>query len=281
MSFLSDPDVHYDRVSAAWEYMVGEDLHHGYFSDPAYSLAQATRALTLLMAERSGISAGLEVLDAGCGTGGPAICLAREFGCKVVGISTSKIGVERARQRARDAGLSQLSFQVADAIATGYPDQSFDRVWILETSHLIQQKELLLCESARLLRPGGKLALCDIVLGRVTPIEEVLKLRREFTTLQEVWGRVKTQLLGDYARSLEQLGLETEVWDISTEVFPTFAHWKHNAEQQSDKATELLGAAELEKFLRAADIMARFSKEGRLGYGLVVATKPGAWSPGS
>jgi 27-O-demethylrifamycin SV methyltransferase len=279
MSFLSNPDIHYDRVSAAWEYLVGEDLHFGYFAEPTYTLPQATRALTRILAKRAGAAPGMKVLDIGCGTGGPAICLAQEFGCRVVGISTSRVGVERARRRAMDAGLNgNASFHVADGTATGFADQAFDLVWIMETSHLIPDKQRLLRESVRLLPPGGKLALCDIVLGRETPLDEVLKLRADFATLQEVFGRVKTQPLEGYARILEEIGLHAEFQDVSAQVLPTFVHWKQNAERHAQEVSELLSGNELEKFLRSCDIMARFWKDRRLGYALLVATKPPASS---
>jgi 27-O-demethylrifamycin SV methyltransferase len=275
MSQLSNPDAHYDRVTAAWEYLIGEDLHLGYFAYPTYTLPQATQALTRLMADRAGITPGMEVLDIGCGTGGPAIYLTRNFGCRVFGMSTSKTGVERARKRVIAAGLNgNIRFRVADGTATGLPSETFDRVWVMESSHLIPQKELLLHESARMLRPGGKLCLCDIVSRREIPLPEVLRLHKDLTTLQRVFGRAKTQPLENYARILEGIGLTVELQDISAEVLPTFAHWKQNAELHAQTVTELISETELEQFLFACDIMTRFWKDRRFGYGVLVATKP-------
>jgi cyclopropane fatty-acyl-phospholipid synthase-like methyltransferase len=275
MGQLSDPDVHYDRVTAAWQYLIGDDLHLGYFAVPTYSLAEATQALTRLMAERAGITPGMEILDIGCGTGGPAIHLAQTYGCRVVGISTSIVGVERARERGADAGLDgNVRFCVAEGTATGLPSNTFDLVWIMESSHLIPEKELLLRESARLLRSGGKLCLCDIISSRPTPLSEVLKLRQELTTLQSVFGRVKTKPLACYARMLEEIGLSVETEDISEEVLPTLAHWKQNARRHAQTVAELIGKDEVEQFVSACDIMAQFWKDGRFGYGVLVATKP-------
>lgn len=56
------------------------------------------------------------VLDVACGTAGPALILAREFGCRVHGVDVSAVFVERARGRIAHAGLEQLvSVELADA----------------------------------------------------------------------------------------------------------------------------------------------------------------------
>lgn len=274
MSLASEPDIHYDRVTAAWNYLIGEDLHFGYFKEPTYTLPEATQALTRVMAQRASISAGMDVLDIGCGTGNPAMFLARELGCRVTGISTSRVCVEQAERRAAALGLRDIRFRVADGAATGFADQSFDRVWVMETSHLIAQKECLFRECVRVLRPGGKLALCDIVLRREIPLEEVLRLRGDLTTLQVAFGRAKLQPFETYARMLNEFGVRTEVEDLSERVLPTVDHWRRNADLHAAEVEQILGPEDLQDFRQSCDILARFWQDGRLGYVLLVATKP-------
>lgn len=277
MGLLSNPEAHYDRITEAWDYLIGGDFHFGYFDVPTRTLPEATQALTALMAHCACIQPGARVLDIGCGTGGPAIYLAQTYGCSVLGISNSTVGIEQARKRGVHAGLNgRVQFSVAEGTATGLPSLAFDVVWIMESSHLIPEKDQLLRESERLLRPGGKLCLCDIVSCRKTPLDEVLKLRREFTTLQRVFGRVKTQPLECYVRVLEEIGLNVEAEDISAKVLPTFAHWKENAERHAQSVAELIGNNEVEQFLSACNIMLRFWKDRRFGYAVLVATKPAA-----
>src|SRR5712691_10229348 len=52
-------------------------------------------------ARRAGIVAGTSVLDIGSGTGGPACYLARNFGCRVLGVDVSMVGHAQAETRAR------------------------------------------------------------------------------------------------------------------------------------------------------------------------------------
>ena len=133
-----DPAAHYDRVTEAWRLLLGQDLHYGVFATGSESLSEATAALTDHMVEAAQLQSGLRVLDVGCGNGAPGCFLAATFGVNVVGITTSKVGISLANERAAAAGLADAaSFELRDGTVNGYPDDSFDRVWVLESSHLI------------------------------------------------------------------------------------------------------------------------------------------------
>ena len=95
-------------------------------------------------------AAGKDVLDYGCSTGDHALALA-PIARSYLGIDISDVAIATAQQRA--AGLA-ASFQVADAMATGLPDASFDLVFGSGIVHHLDT-ERSLREIARLLRPGG------------------------------------------------------------------------------------------------------------------------------
>lgn len=274
MKYSIEPTAHYDRVTEAWRYLIGEDLHLGYFKEATDGLSKATEALTDSMAEAAQLGPGLKILDIGCGTGSPAALLASKWGCRVVGISTSKVGVVEANAKAKAAGFTdQLFFRVADALQTGYRDGSFDRIWVMESSHLIPQKGQLLQECVRIVRSGGKIALCDIVLRRHLDSNELFEISADMRTVQEVFGRANTQSLNFYEKTLGRLGLTTEVNDISEYVLPTFDHWRDNAERYGNIVEGILGREELNKFTLSCEILARFFRSGLLGYGIVVSSK--------
>jgi 27-O-demethylrifamycin SV methyltransferase len=270
-----DPAAHYDVVTDAWHYLLGEDFHYGYFSNPDLSLQKATLALTQLLAERAKINPGLRVLDVGCGTGNPALFLAREYKTRVLGISTSEVGIERARARAAQEGLSgQVQFELRDGTATGLDDKSFDRVWVMESSHLMPRKDLLLKESLRVLRPGGRLVLCDIVRLRAVPFAELLTLQKDIVVLDKVFGRAQMAELQQYTEWAEAAGFRAiTVTDISRETLPTLARWRANADSNAATVAELLGTEGLAQFRQACDILTKFWLDW-LGYGLLVAERP-------
>lgn len=124
MAEADDPVTHYDKINRAWQYLLGEDFHYGYFRDENESLEDATENLTTLMAKKGLIGSDLSVLDVGCGIGNPACLIAERHGCRVTGISTSREGVELATRRAHDKGLAKrITFQVADGMDNKLPDR--------------------------------------------------------------------------------------------------------------------------------------------------------------
>jgi cyclopropane fatty-acyl-phospholipid synthase-like methyltransferase len=238
-------------------------------------LEAATSNLTTLMAERGSIGPDMSVLDVGCGIGNPACMLAERHGCRIVGISTSSTGVEHAGRRAQERGCSDLvSFSIADGMDNGFPDASFDRVWVLESSHLMPRKDALLAECARVLRPGGRVVLCDVILPQELPVAQVLRRAREFIHLNYAFGRAKMETLETYRRLAELAGLQPTEWtDISEQTFPTFAHWRRKLESSRDEVRALIGDDGLQHFLASCEILPAFWTQRILGYGLMVAVK--------
>ncbi len=270
-----DPASHYDRVTDAWQHLLGEDLHYGYFENRNAPLETATNALTQLLAAEAALQPGMSVLDVGCGTGNPALALAREYHCSVLGISTSEVGIQRARARAAAANMGhQVSFELRDGTATNLNAESFDRVWVMESSHLMPRKDLLLQECFRVLRPGGRLVLCDLVLLRPVPFSEVLAHQKDLLILDKVFGRALMRPLSEYTRWAQEAGFCAVVQtDISRETMPTLARWRANAEANASIVEELLGPEGLAQFCMACDILQRFWLAW-LGYGIFVADRP-------
>ena len=269
------PAAHYDRVTKAWEYLLGQNLHYGVFATGGEPLPLATDALTRLLADRAELSPANTVLDVGCGTGTPACFLAESFGCRVVGISTSEVGLERARARAEERKLSHLvSFELRDGMANGFPDASFDRVWIMESSHLMPDKRRLLAEGHRVLEPGGRLILCDLVLKRILTTRDVVQIRYELLLLRDVFGKAKMEPLEWYAEELARVGFsDVNTVDLTRETLPTFDRWDENARESRERCVELCGERSWQQFVASAAVLRRFWETGILGYGTVWATR--------
>lgn len=113
-----------------------------------------------------GLDKNMKVLDVGSGLGGALRHIAREFGCRAVGLDLSADYCRVAASITRSLGLESLvSFQQGNALDIPFPDASFDVVWTQHASMNIPDKGKLYNEIWRVLRPGGRLALYDILAG--------------------------------------------------------------------------------------------------------------------
>jgi len=120
---------HYDLNGRLYSLFLDRDRQYScaYFQAGDETLEQAQAAKKRHIAAKLLLDRpDLTVLDIGCGWGGMALTLARDFGAKVTGITLSQEQLAAARARAAAAGLSdRVSFELMDYRAM---DRSFDRI---------------------------------------------------------------------------------------------------------------------------------------------------------
>lgn len=118
------------------------------------------KAASLRLARLVGAAPGLRVLDVGGGLGGPARMLAAEFGCRVTVVDLTESFVRAGRMLTGRLGLDdRVRHHVGDALALPFDAASFDVVWTQNSGMNIADKERMYAGFARVLRPGGLLAL--------------------------------------------------------------------------------------------------------------------------
>jgi cyclopropane-fatty-acyl-phospholipid synthase len=119
---------HYDISDDFYRLFLDQDMQYScaYWPDPDMTLEQAQLAKKHHIARKLLIKPGMRVLDIGCGWGGLAITLAKDFGAQVTGVTLSENQLATARKRVAEAGLSdKIDLRLLDYRKL---DEQFDRV---------------------------------------------------------------------------------------------------------------------------------------------------------
>lgn len=270
MSFTNN-STHYNTISEAWPFMLGNNFHWGYFKDKEDSLELSTYQLIDLMIDFGNVAKNSKVLDIGCGIGEPASYLVEKLDCTVTGISNSETGIEMARTR--NSTIENLDFQVKDALNLEI-ENTYNVAWLLEMSHLIEDKRKLVEESCKALKSGGQIVLCDLTLLQPLSAKEIVRMLKDLKTMEQSFGKAQLWTLEKYKECFESLDLENiKVLDISKEVTPTIQAWKANCLANKSKIIESIGESHLDNFVESCDILEVLYTSGKWGYGVITASK--------
>lgn len=122
--------------------------------------AAQTRAATELIIAAAGVEPGMHVLDVAAGSGEPALALAKVVGPAghVTATDLAQGMVDVAAANARQQGLTNLSFQRAEAEELPFPDRSFHALTCRFGIMFIPDHARALREVHRVLKPGGRAA---------------------------------------------------------------------------------------------------------------------------
>lgn len=121
-------------------------------------------AATAALAQALALPPGTRLLDIGCGLGGPARHFAAAHGCVVTAIDLTADYLALATELTRASGLEdRVAFCRAGALALPFAEGAFARVTLIHVGMNIADKRALLAGIRRVLAPGGRLGLYDIM----------------------------------------------------------------------------------------------------------------------
>ncbi|WP_299646007.1 cyclopropane-fatty-acyl-phospholipid synthase family protein [uncultured Jannaschia sp.] len=221
---------HYDLGDDFYALFLDEDRQYScaYFADPAMTLEAAQAAKKAHIATKLRIEPGMHVLDIGCGWGGMALTLARDFSARVTGVTLSENQHATATARVREAGLTdRIDIRLQDYRDLAGPFDRIVSVGMLE--HVgAPQYPTYFSRVADLLAPDG-VALIHTI-GRCAP-----------PTTTSGW-LAKYIFPGGYTPSLSELLIpleRTDLWQDDIEVWrghyaETLRRWQDRFEANVD-----------------------------------------------
>lgn len=124
------------------------------------------RAATVEIAEALQVNASSRVLDIGSGLGGPARTIAEVTGAHVTGVDLTPAFCAAAAELSEWTSLGdRTAFLVGDATALDLPDDHFDAAFTVHVAMNIADKAAMYREARRVLKPGGRFVVYDVLRG--------------------------------------------------------------------------------------------------------------------
>lgn len=178
--------------------------------------AAAQVALARFLADQAGNLAGARVLDAGSGLAGPAVILASDYDAIVDCLNVVEQQVRWSRDIVALHGLQgRVRSHLGSACDMPFADGVFDVVFCLEAAHFFPDKAGFLAETRRVLKPGGRLVMADVVSTSPNYF-----LRWEWLARLHLITRM------DWHRLLMAAGLTLhKEMSIAGDVFPGLMRW--------------------------------------------------------
>jgi ubiquinone/menaquinone biosynthesis C-methylase UbiE len=144
-------------------------------------IAESMRESGASFVEKLGITKGLKVLDLGCGDGTTALPEAR-LGADVLGVDIATNLVQAGNRRAKEEGLTNITFQEGDASNLHeLTDQTFDLVVSIFGAMFAPRPFDVAKEMVRVTRPGGRIIMGNWIPNDPTLVAQVLKISSFYT----------------------------------------------------------------------------------------------------
>ena len=209
------------------------------------------------------------VLEIACGSGGPALFIARTTGCHITGIDNNKNGITTANKLAHEQGLSSsVSFQCADASRPlSFEDNMFDSVVCIDAINHLPNRMQVLTEWKRVLKPQGRILFTD-------PITVTGLLSSEEIIIRSSIGYFLFAPYGENQRLIKEAGFElTRCEDVTANEVKVSKRWHDAREKRKENLIKVEGEKTYEDLQQFFSVVYKLSSEQRLSRFVFVARK--------
>jgi ubiquinone/menaquinone biosynthesis C-methylase UbiE len=183
------------------------------------STAITDAALTQRFVDALGEAAGGSVLDVACGPGILSAAIAKSAR-DVVAFDLTPQMLNKAVQRCNEAGLGNVSFREGTANELPFANAAFDAVVTRLSVHHFERPAQVMSEVFRVLRPGGRFVVADVISSEVpaeSELQNAIEILRDPSHVRMLPGSELTALVREAGFAIEQLA----TWDKPRE----FEEW--------------------------------------------------------
>jgi SAM-dependent methyltransferase len=209
------------------------------------------------------------VMEVACGSGGPALFMARTIGCRILGIDSNENGIATASKMAEEQGLaSQARFQTADASQPlPFEDETFDSIVCIDAINHLPNRSHVLSEWHRVLKPDGRILFTDPII--VTGL-----LSNEEIAVRSSIGYFLFVPVGEDERLLEEAGFELICCeDVTENEAKVSKRWHDARAKRRDDLLKIEGEKTFDGLQQFLAVVYRLSSERRLSRFVFAARK--------
>lgn len=197
-------------------------MHYGFWDEKTANMDQAIKNENQYVMDKLGLKPEDKILDAGCGVGGPAIYLSKKHAVNITAITLAEEQVKRGLKYAEGNGVgSKICFMTMDYHKTDFKDDTFDKIYSIESADAANPVQDYIKEMLRISRPGGQLLILDAFLSK--PLKEYEGVdRKHLDDLCNSWALPDPQTAEYWKKELLSHGFtRVESEDLTKKVLKT------------------------------------------------------------